>query len=85
VLKGTVADALLRGDAWTVSLNDLFTGLPRAELKNQAKVRLSQLLTTYARRNPDTIRGRLSPVIVYDPITARQYFGGAMRALKQHS
>ena len=85
VLKGTVADALLRGDAWTVSLNDLFTGVPRAELKNQAKVRLSQLLTTYARRNPDTIRGRLSPVIVYDPITARQYFGGAMRALKQHS
>jgi len=82
VLKGTVADALLRGDAWTVSLNDLFTGVPRAELKNQAKVRLSQLLTTYARRNPDTIRGRLSPVIVYDPITARQYFGGAMRALK---
>ena len=83
VLKGTVADGLLRGDAWTVSLNDLYTGVPRAELKNQAKVRLSQLLTTYARRNPDTIRGRLSPVIVYDPITARQYFGGAMRALKQ--
>lgn len=82
VLKGTVADALLRGDAWTVSLNDLFTGVPRAELKNQAKVRLSQMLTTYARRNPDTIRGRLSPVIVYDPVTARQYFGGAMRALK---
>jgi hypothetical protein len=82
VLKGTVADALLRGDAWTVSLNDLFTGVPRAELKNQAKVRLSQTLTTYARRNPDTIRGRLSPVIVYDPITARQYVGGAMRALK---
>jgi len=82
VLKGTVADALLRGDAWTISLNDLFTGVPRGQLKSEAKTRLCQTLTTYARRNPDTIRGRLSPVIVYDPVTARQYFGGAMRALK---
>ena len=82
VLKGTVADALLRGDAWTVSLNDLFTGVPRGQLKSEAKIRLCNTLTTYARRNPDSIRGRLSPVIVYDPITARQYFGAAMRVLK---
>ena len=51
------------------------------ELRNEATVRRSQTLTTYARRNPDTIRGRLSPVIVYDPIIGRQSFGGAMRAL----
>ena len=82
VLKGAVADALLRGDAWTVSLNDVFTGVPRAERRNDAKLRLCHTLMTYARRSPDTIRGRLSPVIVYDPITARQYFGAAMRALK---
>ena len=82
VLKGTVADALLRGDAWTISLNDLFTGVPRGQFKGEAKTRLCATLTTYARRNPDTIRGRLSPVIVYDPVTARQYFGAAMRALK---
>jgi len=82
VLKGTVADALLRGDAWTLSLNDLFTGVPRGELRGEAKVRLGRTLTTYARRNPDSIRGRLSPVIVYDPSTARQYFGATMRAIK---
>jgi hypothetical protein len=82
VLKGIVADALLRGDAWTLSLNDLFTGVPRGELRGEAKVGLGRTLTTYARRNPDSIRGRLSPVIVYDPVTARQYFGAAMRAIK---
>ena len=56
-------------------------GVLDALSRDQRKA-LSQTLTTYARRNPDTIRGRLSPVIVYDPITAKQYFGGAMRALK---
>ena len=85
LLKGAVADALLRGDAWTVSLNDVFTGVPRAERRNDAKLRLCHTLMTYARRSPDTIRGRLSPVIVYDPITARQYFGAAMRAMKNSS
>ena len=32
-----------------------------------------------SRANPDTIRGRLSPVIVYDPVVGRQYFGRMMR------
>jgi hypothetical protein len=39
-------------------------------------------LMDYARRNPDRIRGRLTPVIVYDPATGRHAFGAAMRRLR---
>jgi hypothetical protein len=82
VLKGTVADAVLRGAAWTLSLNDLFTGVPKTDPRAEAKLRLTRTLGAYARANPDTIRGRLSPVIVYDPIVGRQYFGQLMRSLR---
>ena len=33
----------------------------------------------YARSSPQTIRGRLMPVIVYDPATGRESFGATMR------
>ncbi len=82
VLKGTVVDAILRGAAWTLGLDDVFTGVPRSDARAEAKLRLTRTLGAYARANPDTIRGRLSPVIVYDPIVGRQYFGGMVRALK---
>ena len=36
----------------------------------------------YARRNPDRIRGRLMPVIVYDPATGREAFTAAMRKMR---
>jgi len=36
---------------------------------------------SYARAHPHKIRGRLTPVIVYDPAAGRLAFGGAMRAL----
>ena len=83
VLKGVVVDALLRGAAIPIGLNDLFTGMPRDEATAEARASLARRLTAYARVNPDTIRGRPSPVIVYDPIIGRQSFGGALRALKQ--
>jgi hypothetical protein len=82
VLKGTVADAVLRGAAWTLSLNDVFTGIPKGDPRAEAKLRLTRTLGAYARANPDTIRGRLSPVIVYDPVVGRQYFGQMMRSLR---
>ena len=82
VLKGAIVDALLRGSAAPVGLNDLFTGVPREGPLPEAKAGLSRRLMAYARANPDTIRGRLSPVIVYDPVVGRQSFGGAMRAIK---
>jgi hypothetical protein len=83
VLKGVVVDSLLRGAVIAVGLNDLFTGMPRNGAAADARVSLARRLTAYARANPDTIRGRQSPVIVYDPIIGRQAFGGAIRAIKQ--
>jgi len=83
VLKGVVVDALLRGTAIPVGLNELFSGLSGDPAVAEARVSLARRLTAYARANPDTIRGRPSPVIVYDPIIGRQSFGGAMRAIKQ--
>jgi len=83
VLKGTVIDALLRGDPWDVTLNDLFTGLPRAGAKSMAKKELAKLLMGYARANPHRIRGRLMPVIVYDPQAGRQAFSVATRKIRE--
>jgi hypothetical protein len=83
VLKGVVVDALLRGAVIPVGLNDLFARIHGDAAAAEARVSLARRLTAYARANPDTIRGRPSPVIVYDPIIGRQAFGGAIRAIKQ--
>jgi hypothetical protein len=82
VLKGTVVDALLRGRPWDVSFTDLLTALGRDDREGAAKMALATTLMGYARRNPDRIRGRLMPVIVYDPATGREAFGAAMRKMR---
>jgi hypothetical protein len=82
VVKGTVVDALLRGVPWTVSLNDLLTAAPRGGPEAQAKLSLATTLMGYARRSPDSIGGRLTPAIVYDPRAGRQAFAVAMRKLR---
>jgi hypothetical protein len=82
VLKGAVVDALIRGKAWDVSFNDLLTAFPLEETASQSKTALATTLMGYARRNPDRIRGRLMPVIVYDPSTGREAFTAAMRKLR---
>ena len=48
------------------------------------KEMLANTLMTYARLNPDRIRGRLMPVIVYDPGAGRQAFGTTMRRIKEN-
>jgi hypothetical protein len=82
VLKGTVVDALLRGKAWDVSFNDLLTSFPKDEATSAQRTWLATTLMSYARRNPDRIRGRLMPVIVYDPSTGREAFTAALRKLR---
>ena len=82
VVKGTLIDALGRGRPWRASLNDLFTSLPRDP---DERTELATTLMTYARHSPDRIRGRLMPVIVYDPRTGRRAFGHAMRVLKEET
>ena len=81
VVKGTVVDALLWGEPRMVSLNDLLSGVPRSGDEDAAKQALAGTLMTYARAHPHTIRGRATPVIVYDPASGRQAFGGVMRML----
>ena len=81
VVKGTVIDALLWGKYWDVTLNDLLTGPPRPGLEEGDKQRLAATLMGYARSKPDRIRGRLMPVIVYDPQAGRRAYTVAMEKL----
>jgi hypothetical protein len=83
VLKGTVVDALLRGKPWRLSLNDLLTSLARVDQQGESPAMLAKTLMAYARANPDRIRGRLMPVIVYDPRAGHQAFTVALRKLTQ--
>ena len=83
VLKGTVVDALLRGQPWPVMLTDLFTSYPHEPAVSDQKMRLAATLMAYARSSPQTIRGRLMPVIVYDPSTGREAFGNTLRKLME--
>jgi hypothetical protein len=83
VVKGTVVDALLWGEAWDVSLNDLLTGVTRPGLEEGSQQLLATTLMGYARSNPDRIRGRLMPVIVYDPQAGRRAYSVAIEKLKQ--
>jgi len=83
VVKGTVVDALLWGEAWDLTLNDLFTGVSRPGVEEGSQQLLATTLMGYARSNPDRIRGRLMPVIVYDPQSGRRAFTIAMEKLAQ--
>ena len=83
VVKGTVIDALLWGKHWDVTMNDLLSGPPRAGLEEGDKQLLAGTLMGYARSNPDRIRGKLMPVIVYDPQAGRRAYTMAMEKLLQ--
>lgn len=83
VLKGTVVDALLRGAPWRLTLNDLLTGVPSDDSKNATRRALAETLMDYARTHPSPIRGRMMPVIVYDPATGRQALSVALGKMKE--
>jgi hypothetical protein len=67
LIKGTIVDAILRGEPWTVSYNDLLTGATGGRSPLASRQALALVLMDYARRSPQRIRGELLPVIVYDP------------------
>jgi hypothetical protein len=84
VLKGTIVDALLRGEPWPVAFNDMVTGLPLVRPEADAtdeREPLARRLMDYARENPDRIGGRLMPVIVYDPRAGHRAFRVMMEKL----
>jgi len=85
VVKGIVVDALLRAQTWSVTLNDLLTGMPRDQPDAESRETLAKTLMGYARSSPDRIGGRLMPVIVYDPWAGRRAFAVAMRTLSMKS
>jgi hypothetical protein len=82
VVKGTTIDALLERRPWALTFNDLLTA--RGEpTKNKASESLARTLMDYARANPQSIRGQLMPVIVYDPAKGRQAFSVALRKMRE--
>jgi hypothetical protein len=83
VLKGTIVDALLRGRPWSLTLNDLLAGSPLQDPNGAIKQALAETLMGHARASPDRIRGRLMPVIVYDPRSGRRAFAVAMRKIRE--
>jgi hypothetical protein len=83
VLKGAVVDALLCSDAWKLTLNDLFSGVPLGGPQDESKRILATTLMSYARSSPNRIRGKLMPVIVYDPWSGRQAFSVTLRKIAE--
>jgi hypothetical protein len=83
VVKGAVVDALFRGEPWRLTLNDLLNGEPRDEPAGASREALATTLMGYARRNPNRIRGRLMPVIVYDPNAGKQAYSIAIGKLTE--
>jgi hypothetical protein len=79
VLKGIVADALLWGEAWNLTLDDLLRAVPEGDPRGEARTNCAVMLMRYAKANPDPIRGRLMPAIVYDPATGRRAYADAVR------
>ena len=84
ILKAIVVDALLRGEAWTVALNDLLTGFPQSTTAESSEA-LARTLMSHARSSPDRIRGRWVPVIVYDPRKGRRAYTETIRRLTSSS
>ncbi|HUF47362.1 MAG TPA: hypothetical protein VMM93_06055 [Vicinamibacterales bacterium] len=81
VVKGAVLDAVLWGEASPVSLDDLLSSRSSGEAGDVARLGVVRTLMGYARSNPHRIRGRLMPVIVYDPHAGRRAYGAVLRAL----
>lgn len=83
IVKGQVVDSLLWSAPWRVSLSDLLTGAPMDEPADRSRETLAATLMAYARTNPHRIRGRLMPVIVYDPGAGYRAFRLTLRRLAE--
>ena len=84
ILKGVVVHAVLRGLPSGVTLNDLLTGLHEDEEIGEAATWLATTLMGYARANPDTIAGKPTPAVVYDPSSGLKSYSKAIRVFKQY-
>jgi hypothetical protein len=82
IVKGIVADALMRRRVWDVRFNDLLTVRAATPADRERRIELALTLMSYAQANPDRIRGQLTPVIVYDPRAGHAAFTVTMRKLR---
>lgn len=88
LIKGSVVDAMLWGEPWPISLNELLTAAPSptpGAAPPSRRETLAVTLMDYARKNPEKIRGKLMPVIVYDPPTGERVFATALALLRPAS
>ena len=76
--RAVIEEALLNG---LTADARAFIGVPRAGLEEGSQQLLATTLMGYARSNPDRIRGKLMPVIVYDPPAGRRAFTVALEKL----
>ena len=82
ILKGMVVHSLLHGEVSRLTMNDLLTGIPRDDQLSESRTRMAQTLMEYARSSPDTIRGRPTPAVIYDPSTGLRFFVKTMGFIK---
>jgi hypothetical protein len=83
VVKGAVVDSLIWGQTWDLTFNDLLSSVPREGVEASDLVSLATTVMGYARSNPDRIRGKMMPVIVYDPAGGKQAFTNAIKKLTE--
>jgi hypothetical protein len=81
VLKGLVIDSLMWGEPSPVTINDMLCA--GAGEAGAARLKLAAALERYARARPHRIRGRLSPVIVYDAAAGRRAFVATLDLLRR--
>ena len=85
LLKAIVVDALLRGEPWNLTLNDLLSGIPRLEPLDPLRRRLAETLAGYARSSPEMVRGRPVPAVNYDPRSGLLNFAKTIRIIQESS
>jgi len=85
LLKALVIDALLESEGVELTVNDMFTALPRDAALSKTKQALATTLTKFAKFIPDQVKGRVVPVISYDPRAGLLNFAKTMSILKENS
>jgi hypothetical protein len=83
VLKAVVVDALGREEPWSLTLNDLLTGIPRGEPFGRLREKLARTLAGYARSSPEMVRGRPVPAISYHPQSGVKNFAKTIGIIKK--
>jgi hypothetical protein len=83
LMKGIVVDALFDTRPSELTLNELLTGVPRDHHLAEMRKTFARKLMGYARSSPDTIRGRSTPTINYDPYLGLRNFTKTLVTIRE--